>query len=280
MARYLYWGCDVWLNNPLRPLEACGTSGMKAALNGGLNLSIRDGWWDEWFDGQNGWAIPTADGVADPDRRDEVEARAIYELLEQRRCCRGSTRRSRDGVPARWVEMVRHTLRETGPKVLATRMVRDYVQDAVRAGRRLGPVDGRRRLRPGARGGRLAVAPAAQLARPCGSPTSRPPAAADTPQIGSTLDLRAEVELPGLAPGDVEVQAAYGRVDDADGLHEVTTVPMEHEHDRRLAALVHRHAAAGADGCVRLHGARAPALRAHGRPGRARRRDERVSAST
>src|SRR3712207_8590404 len=64
---------SVWLNNPLRPLEACGTSGMKAALNGGLNLSIRDGWWDEWFDGQNGWAIPTADGVADPDRRDEVE---------------------------------------------------------------------------------------------------------------------------------------------------------------------------------------------------------------
>ncbi|WP_396936879.1 alpha-glucan family phosphorylase, partial [Mycolicibacterium sp.] len=57
MARLLYWGCDVWLNNPLRPLEACGTSGMKSALNGGLNLSIRDGWWDEWYDGENGWEI-------------------------------------------------------------------------------------------------------------------------------------------------------------------------------------------------------------------------------
>ena len=65
MARLLYWGCDVWLNNPLRPLEACGTSGMKSALNGGLNLSIRDGWWDEWYDGENGWEIPTADGLAD-----------------------------------------------------------------------------------------------------------------------------------------------------------------------------------------------------------------------
>ena len=78
----LYPGCDVWLNNPLRPLEACGTSGMKAALNGGLNLSILDGWWDEWYDGENGWAIPTADGVEDPDRRDDLEAAALYDLIE------------------------------------------------------------------------------------------------------------------------------------------------------------------------------------------------------
>ena len=78
----LYPGCDVWLNNPLRPLEACGTSGMKAALNGGLNLSIRDGWWDEWYDGENGWAIPTADGVDDPERRDDLEAAALYDLIE------------------------------------------------------------------------------------------------------------------------------------------------------------------------------------------------------
>ena len=82
MAQPLYPGCDVWLNNPLRPLEACGTSGMKAALNGGLNLSILDGWWDEMYDGENGWAIPTADGVDDPDRRDDLEAAALYDLIE------------------------------------------------------------------------------------------------------------------------------------------------------------------------------------------------------
>ena len=81
MARSLVRGCDVWLNNPLRPLEACGTSGMKAALNGGLNLSVRDGWWDEWYDGGNGWEIPSADGVPDPGRRDELEASALYDLL-------------------------------------------------------------------------------------------------------------------------------------------------------------------------------------------------------
>ncbi len=82
LAKILYPGCDVWLNNPLRPLEACGTSGMKAALNGVLNLSILDGWWDEWYDGENGWAIPTADTAADDDERDDVEAAALYDLIE------------------------------------------------------------------------------------------------------------------------------------------------------------------------------------------------------
>jgi starch phosphorylase len=227
MARYLYWGCDVWLNNPLRPLEACGTSGMKSALNGGLNLSIRDGWWDEWFDGQNGWAIPTADGVEDADRRDEVEARAIYELLENQVLPR-FYETGRDKVPARWVEMVRHTLRETGPKVLATRMVRDYVQDlyvpAAGSARSMA-VDGYgpAREEAGWRAHLLTNWPTVRVAH------VESTGAGDTPEIGSTMALRAEVELPGLTPGDVQVQAAYGRVDDADGLHQVTTVPMAHE---------------------------------------------------
>ena len=116
MARSLVQGCDVWLNNPLRPLEACGTSGMKAALNGGLNLSVRDGWWDEWFDGGNGWAIPSADGVDRPDRRDELEAAALYDLLGQS-VAPLFYDRGADGLPRRWLEMVAHTLRTLGPKV-------------------------------------------------------------------------------------------------------------------------------------------------------------------
>jgi starch phosphorylase len=228
MARYLYWGCDVWLNNPLRPLEACGTSGMKAALNGGLNLSIRDGWWDEWFDGQNGWAIPTADGVADADRRDEVEARAIYDLLGNQVLPR-FYERGANGVPARWVEMVRHTLRETGPKVQATRMVRDYVQDLyvpAAASSRSMASEGYTPAREEAswRSHLLSHWSTVRVAH------VEATGAKDTPEIGSSLALRAEVELPGLTPADVTVEAAYGRVDDADGLHEVTTVPMEHEH--------------------------------------------------
>ena len=137
MARLLYPGCDVWLNNPLRPLEACGTSGMKAALNGGLNLSILDGWWDEWYDGENGWAIPTADGVDDPDRRDDLEAAALYDLIEKSVAPRFYEPSTPTGLPMRWITMLRHTLATLGPKVLASRMVRDYVQQALRAGRDL-----------------------------------------------------------------------------------------------------------------------------------------------
>src|SRR6185369_10192730 len=143
MARYLYWGCDVWLNNPLRPLEACGTSGMKSALNGGLNLSIRDGWWDELYDGANGWAIPTADGVDDPHRRDDLEANALYELLATQVAPAFYDRT--DGVPERWVDLVRHTLTTLRPQVQATRMVREYVKDwyipAARAARRIAADD-------------------------------------------------------------------------------------------------------------------------------------------
>src|SRR3954451_8314204 len=228
MGRYLYWCCDVWLNNPLRPLEACGTSGMKAALNGGLNLSIRDGWWDEWFDGQNGWAIPTADGVDDADRRDEVEARAIYDLISNQVLPR-FYERGRDGVPARWVEMVRHTLRETGPEVLASRMVRDYVRQlyvpAAHSARAMSDGGGYSPAREEAarRSHLLDHWGAVRVAH------VEATGAGDTPEIGSTLALRAEVELPGLAPSDVDVQAAYGRVDDSDGLHDVTTIPMQHE---------------------------------------------------
>ncbi len=127
MASVLCAGADVWLNNPIRPQEASGTSGMKAALNGGLNLSISDGWWDELYDGHDGWMIPTADGIADHNRRDDLEASALYDLLEKH-VTRLFYDRSTDDRPGRWVEMVRHTLSYLGPRVQATRMVRDYVQ--------------------------------------------------------------------------------------------------------------------------------------------------------
>ncbi|PPK62359.1 alpha-glucan family phosphorylase [Actinokineospora auranticolor] len=230
MARYLYWGCDVWLNNPMRPLEACGTSGMKAALNGGLNLSIRDGWWDEFYDGSNGWAIPTADGVTDPVRRDDLEAAALYELL-------GSQvaplyyDRDGSGVPARWMAMVRHTLASLGPKVQASRMVGEYVQNA---------------YAPAATAGALAQSDDFRVAKDLAAYRLRLSGSwphirvidcelhledGHTPVIGDRVPVRARVDLAGLDPADVEVQAVVGRVGDTDELTDVVTGTMHHNGD-------------------------------------------------
>jgi starch phosphorylase len=230
MARLLYWGCDVWLNNPLRPLEACGTSGMKSALNGGLNLSIRDGWWDEWFDGENGWEIPTADGLVDDARRDDVEATALYDLLAESVAPKFYDR-DHNGVPTRWVEMVRHTLESLGPKVLASRMVRDYTEHyympaAASLQRTVAPIDGlpfgcarelsayRQRVRE--------VWP--QVAVTDVDATGLP----DTPLLGSELTLTAAVMLAGLRPDEVSVQAVLGRVGAGDVLREAQYVDMAH----------------------------------------------------
>ena len=118
VARALYQGSDVWLNNPRRPQEACGTSGMKAALNGGLNCSILDGWWDEMFDGENGWAISSAEDVEDLDRRDQLEAGALFDLLE-RQIVPLFYERYGGPVPRRWLKKVRRSLASLGPQVTA-----------------------------------------------------------------------------------------------------------------------------------------------------------------
>ncbi len=121
IAQAMYAASDVWLNNPVRPREASGTSGEKSALNGGLNCSILDGWWAEWYDEANGWAIPTSDAT-DEEERDLEEAKSVLGLL------------SDSIVPAfygdpegpSWAERVRVGWTHLGPKVTANRMVRDY----------------------------------------------------------------------------------------------------------------------------------------------------------
>ncbi|MBA3782946.1 MAG: alpha-glucan family phosphorylase, partial [Nocardioides sp.] len=223
MALPLYPGCDVWLNNPLRPYEACGTSGMKAALNGGLNLSILDGWWDEWYDGQNGWAIPSADGVDDQDRRDDLEANALYDLIENEVAPRFYDV-DHEGVPTRWLEMVRHTLKSLGPKVLATRQVRDYVRDlyspAAHTSRALNSnYDGARELAAWKQGVRQAW-PSVHVEHVESAGVD------DSPEVGANLTVRAFVALGSLSPDDVEVQVVHGRTTGDDELADSTVSVM------------------------------------------------------
>jgi starch phosphorylase len=226
MAQHLYPGCDVWLNNPLRPFEACGTSGMKAALNGALNLSILDGWWDEWFDGENGWAIPTADGVEDPHRRDDLEAAALYDLLETQVAPRFYDR-DPDGLPQNWLSMITHTLSTLGPKVLANRMVRDYAErlyiPAARAGWSLNgeTYQGARELaafKARARAGWPSVHVDHVESSGVG----------DSPQTGETLHITAYVSLGELTPEEVDVQVVHGRATSSDSLTDVAMLSLKH----------------------------------------------------
>jgi starch phosphorylase len=215
MAQPLYPGCDVWLNNPLRPYEACGTSGMKAALNGGLNLSILDGWWDEWYDGENGWAIPTADGVEDVDKRDDLEAEALYDLIENEVAPRFYDH-DHEGVPGRWLEMVRHTLKSLGPKVLATRMVRDYVRTLY------APAAGNARALNHDFQGAAELAAWKQRVRAGWADVRvehvESSGVGDAPEVGALLTVRAFVSLGALTPADVHVQVVHGRIDSEDEL--------------------------------------------------------------
>ena len=227
VAKTLYPGCDVWLNNPLRPLEACGTSGMKAALNGALNLSILDGWWNEWFDGRNGWAIPTADTAADETERDDAEAGALYDLIEHELVPLFYTRQ--EGVPAGWLAMVRHTMTDLGRKVTSDRMVREYVTDlyapaAAHAAE----------LASDGFAGAAALAAFAGRVRRAWPGVAVAGVDARGPQqarAGDALDVRAEVRLNGLSPRDVAVEVIYGR-SDGDGslgparsVHRLRAVP-------------------------------------------------------
>ncbi len=223
MASVLCAGADVWLNNPIRPQEASGTSGMKAALNGSLNLSISDGWWDELYDGHDGWTIPTADGVADENRRDDLEAWALYDLIEKR-VAPLFYNRGADGRPDGWVDMVRHTLSYLGPRVQATRMVRDYVTEyyspAATFSRK---ITSDLTVAKDLSAWKDTVREAWPQIRVTSVDTS---GIGSEPSLGNVMTIRAYLDLGGLEPGDVEVQAVTGRVDDTEQLHEVSTMPM------------------------------------------------------
>jgi len=127
IARFLVQGVDVWLNNPRRPLEASGTSGMKAAANGVLNMSVLDGWWDEGWTGDNGWAIGGRETSPDDGAQDWADAQDLYRILEQE-LIPAYYERDQDGIPVRFVQLMRNSIASTIWRFSTTRMLHQYVE--------------------------------------------------------------------------------------------------------------------------------------------------------
>jgi starch phosphorylase len=209
VARTMYHGCDVWLNNPRRPLEACGTSGMKAALNGVLNCSILDGWWDECYNGRNGWAIASADDDADIGRRDQREATSLFGLLE-REIVPLFYERDQNGVAVQWVDKMKENWRSLGPFVTAARMVRDYTSqlyEPAAAGAQAMLADGGTRSK--------ALAQWKRRIRQAWGDVKVIDLEIDSAAAheGDQRTVRAHVELGTIDPSEVVVQALHGPID-------------------------------------------------------------------
>jgi len=127
VSHFLVQGCDVWLNNPRKPFEASGTSGMKAACNGTLHLSIGDGWWAEGFTPGNGWIIEPDMVHEDQAAQDAADAEALYRLLEEQ-VVPAFYDRGEDDVPHRWVATIKESIRTVTPRFSTRRMVKEYVE--------------------------------------------------------------------------------------------------------------------------------------------------------
>jgi starch phosphorylase len=128
VAHFLVQGCDVWMNNPRKPMEASGTSGMKAAINGTPHMSIGDGWWAEGFTGENGWLIEGRADASDHGAQDWADAQAMYALIEEQ-LVPIFYDRDAHGLPRRWLQIVKQSIRTVLPGFSARRMVKDYVRD-------------------------------------------------------------------------------------------------------------------------------------------------------
>src|SRR3954467_6465109 len=236
IARRLVSGVDVWLNNPVHPLEASGTSGMKAGMNGAINLSILDGWWDEGYDGENGWAIKPASPQLDQHRRDREESRTLYELLQDN-VIPLYYKRAEGGYSAEWIRIAKRSMASLLPRYDASRMLGEYVS---------------KYYLPASRQGHRYTANGHEAAKTIAAWKARVRAAWPGLTIrrldqfnrripfGETLPIEVAIKLNGLTNADVCVELLLSR-----SLREAA--PIEHSHE--LVAAFH---AAGGDERFRI----------------------------
>jgi starch phosphorylase len=222
-ARYLVQGSDVWLNTPRRPREASGTSGMKATANGVLNLSILDGWWAEAYEPTLGWAIGQGETYDDAERQDEVEAEALYGLLE-REVVPLFYERASDGLPHRWLDRMEASLRDLCSFFNTHRMVQEYTE-------RLYLPTAEHALRLSADGMARARAVAKWKARVRSNWSGVQIVATEAEptenlHVGDEISARTWIRLPGLSPQDVSVEFCFGPLDIDGQIVEAEAVAM------------------------------------------------------
>jgi len=232
VGRELVQGVDLWLNNPRRGEEACGTSGMKAAINGTLNLSILDGWFDEAYEVSGGWAIGDRDPYT-PDL-DEVHASSIYSLLETE-IIPMFYRNREEGVPVAWMKRVKTSIMNLSPMFNCQRMVRDYVERMYEPAH----LAGLRARQNGYQWAREKAEWNRKVEQAWHSVSIEDVSSAVGRSIvtGAAIQLRASVNLAGLQPADVRVEAVVGRVNPDGELFDTTVISLpflQKQEDRFL----------------------------------------------
>lgn len=230
IARYLNSGSDVWLNTPRRPLEASGTSGIKAAMNGVLNLSILDGWWDEAYKPECGWAIGSGEEYADPDLQDEIESKAVYNLLEREIIPLFYTR-GRDGLPREWIKRMKAAMSSVGREMNSHRMLIEYSQEfylpALQKAREFAADDfaSAREL-------------SGYLQRLKDSWEHVKVESLSVPQgvifkVGDRIEASARINLGGLSPQEVRVELYFGSVSSSGEIEDAGRLEMSPRSDGR-----------------------------------------------
>jgi starch phosphorylase len=236
VARYMVQGVDIWLNTPRRPLEASGTSGMKVPVNGGINLSVLDGWWCESYDKRNGWAIGAGEEYDDTEYQDQVESTALYELLEHEIAPLFHDRSS-DGVPRDWVQVMKNSMKTVNAEFNTNRMVEEYAQrfytpcleNSVHLA-----ANGARRATEAAKWRNHVLKHWSEVAV-----LNNQTADDDARPMGSTLSVTATVHLGALHTEDVLVEIYHGPLDQHDDIVDGETEIMSPEKDGATGHVVY-----------------------------------------
>ncbi|MHC4985088.1 MAG: alpha-glucan family phosphorylase, partial [Planctomycetota bacterium] len=241
VARYLVQGVDIWLNTPLRPMEASGTSGMKVAANGGLNVSILDGWWAEGFRPDVGWAIGSGESYDELEYQNAVESEALYDLLEKE-IVPLFYNRGPDGIPRGWIEKMKATMSQLAPVFNTNRMVRQYAEDLYAPA-----LDRWRKLSADSMAQARELCQWKQRVREAFSHVRIESVNDDMngdagAVVGRSVRVDAVIDLAQLSGDDVTVQLYYGPLDQDGQLNDGTSLTMN-----RIEAVDDNHVKYGAD---------------------------------